>query len=88
MGMVDGKYFVLSWTTNGKKHKITMPISSHNNISSLHIRVPSSSSDYAAFLSEAGLDNDKETVTFDKDEDPNLVTDGEASVSSHMKSSR
>ena len=82
MGMIDGKYFVLSWTSNGKRHKIAMLISSHNDTASLHIRVPSSSSDHAAFLSESGLDNDKETVTFDKDEDPNLVTDDEASVNS------
>jgi hypothetical protein len=69
MEMVEGKYFVLSWTLNGKRHKITMPISSHNNIASIHIRVPSSSTDYPAFLSETGLDNEKETVTFDKEED-------------------
>ena len=59
-----------------------MPILSHNDIASVHIRVPSSSSDCAAFFSEAGLDNDKETATFDKDEDPNLVTDDEASIDS------
>ena len=75
MEIVAGKYFVLLWTSKRERHKITMPILSHNDIASIHMCVPSSSSDYTAFLPETGLDNDKETVTFNKDKDPNLVTD-------------
>jgi hypothetical protein len=60
--LVDDKYWVLSWTIGNKRHKITMPVAPHNNISHLHVKVPRTT--YSAFTSAAGLADDSNPVTF------------------------
>ena len=53
---------ILSWTEGNKRRTVTMPVAPHNNIAYLHVKVPHTT--FSAFTLEAGLDNDKETVTF------------------------
>jgi hypothetical protein len=62
-----------------------MPIAPHNNVAKIYFRVPRPTSDFSAFLSAAGLEDDNNLVTFEDDVQPTaVVTDDKASVDSDI----
>jgi hypothetical protein len=73
-----GKEYMISWKLDDVLHPITMSIVPHNNVAHIHVDMPDDA--YSAYVTAAGLLDDRDPITLNPFPTV-IVTEDKASVS-------